>query len=129
MLEYKVTLRIFSKSCQLDELSTALGNPTKGYSIGDLFSRNRKKRELTFWSKESSTSDNFESHLNEILSFIDLKESEMTKLKETCEFDLFCMLSSNNGQGTTELTPKVMRKIADYDLNLILDVYLDEDDD
>ncbi|WP_158307896.1 hypothetical protein [Pseudoalteromonas sp. BSi20652] len=43
MLEMKATLRISSKSLTLDHLVQYLGEPTRGFSIGDEFSLGKKE--------------------------------------------------------------------------------------
>jgi hypothetical protein len=128
MLEFKATLRIFSQGYTLVELTKILGDPTRGYSIGDSYSRNKKSREQTFWSLESSSlpTDDFESHLNDITSFVNSKEQDLVNLRNKCELDIFCMLSSDNGQGSATLPSQVLKKVSRYDLDIVLDVYADE---
>lgn len=127
MLEFKVTLRVFSRELQLIEIEKKLGSPTKGFSIGDPFLHGRKNREETYWSLESSRDphDSFESHLSEVIDFISNKESDLRCLQNTCKVDLFCMLSSNNGQGSAALPVSIISRLAKYNLDVTLDVYAD----
>jgi hypothetical protein len=127
MLDYKVTLRISSKDHSLEDLSSLLGKPSRGYSVGDLYSRENKNREFTLWCKKSSSSESFELQLIEMLNFLESNESIIINLKESCEIDLFCMLRSNNGQGATKLSSPLMRRIAYHDLNITLDFYLSDE--
>ncbi len=125
MLELKVTLRISSKEHTLLDLERILGKPSNGYSKGDIYSRNKIKREQSLWALESSSLPNadFESHLNEIIDFLDNKKKKLSDLRGKCELDIFCMLSSDNGQGGAVLSSQVMKKISQYRLDIILDVY------
>ena len=55
------------------------------------------------------------------------KEAVISNLRHKCEMDFFCMLRSNNGQGTTMLPPEIMKKLSEHKLNL--DVYIDDEED
>jgi hypothetical protein len=47
-------------------------------------------------------------------------------LKEECDMDFFCYLGSENGQGGVVIPSGMSKQLSDYDLNLVLDVYLTE---
>ena len=71
-LEIRVTLRLYSKNHALSELVNILGEPSKGFSIGDTFSKGKKTREHTFWSFDSSNISSkkcLDEHIKEILFF------------------------------------------------------------
>lgn len=129
MLRFKAQLRIWSKELTLQEIEKFLGVPSKGHSIGDEYSRRKRLREESLWVLKSSlvTNDTFEGHLSYLIDFLDTHADSLMHLKERCGMDFFCMLSSDNGQGTTAIPSKVMGKLAAYDLNLILDVYVDNE--
>lgn len=124
MLEFKVTLRLSSKGYTLEEIKKVVGEPTKGFSIGDEYAAGKRRREFTLWSLESSKSsqDDFESHLQEVLAFLETKYPDIQQLSNY-EMDLFCMFSSDNGQGGALLTAVTMKKISSYNLNIVFDVY------
>lgn len=128
MLEIKVTLRVFSANYTLAELSAILGMPTDGFSVGDIYGRNARVREETFWSLESSlpSSVELEAHVNEIISFLDGKKELMLRLVDKCEVDLSCMLRSTNGQGGTFLSCDVIEKLHHHKLSIAFDVYASE---
>lgn len=129
MLKFKAQLRVWSKEYTLPEIEHFLGIPSKGHSIGDKYSRGRKVREESLWVLRSSLMGNetFEVHLNHLIEFLDAHAGVLSRLKQKCEMDLFCMLSSNNGQGTTVIPSNIMKTLAAYDLNLVLDVYVDDE--
>jgi hypothetical protein len=131
MLTIKATLRIFSKEMSLDDLTKKLGNPTSGYSIGDEYSKSKKKREMSFWALKSSSKGNesLDFHIRKLLSFIDSKNSEIVEISDKCDFDIFCMLSSDNGQGTTVISEALQKLLSKYKLNIVLDLYMEPEGD
>ena len=131
MLKFKAGLRVWSKEYTLVQLEDVLGPSPSGHSIGDTYSRGKRKREETLWTLKSSLLkvDSFESHLNQLVDFLITNKSVLSDLRHKCEMDLFCMLKSDNGQGTTMLPYKLMKKLSDHKLDLILDVYVDDEED
>ena len=125
MLDFKVTLRVASDKHTLEEIKFILGEPTKGFSIGDDYSKGTRKRKFTLWSLESSKSPDeiLESHLEEILNYLDSRKLDISIFVDVFDADISCMLSSDNGQGGATLSAKLMKKISEYNLNLVLDVY------
>jgi hypothetical protein len=125
MLQFKVTLRLSSSEYSLEEFKRVLGEPTRGFSVGDEYSKGKRRREFTLWARESSKlpSDDFEVHLEDILCFLDDKYSAIAKSFSDYEIDLFCMFSTDNGQGGAVLSAGTMKKISSFGLDLIFDVY------
>lgn len=130
MLETKATLRIFSGMRTLAELVGALGPPSRGFSKGDFSGPGRRPREQTFWAWESKSPQTapLESHLEEVLAFI-LSIGEFERIRKDCEIDVFCMLSTTNGQGGAPISHHLMAKMAALKLNLVLDIYGDSEED
>ncbi|QEI11846.1 DUF4279 domain-containing protein [Cellvibrio japonicus] len=126
MLEVKATLRVFSEYYDLSQLNGFLGESTKGFSKGDSYSRD-KTREKSFWSFESkiSPSEKFEIHIIDIINFFKEKEAIFSILYNQCEIDIFCMLSSNNGQGGFILSHQLADELSKRQLNIVFDVYAD----
>lgn len=126
MLEFKATLRISSTKYTLEQLRSLLGDPTKGFSLGDAYSNGRKKRTHTYWALESSCSSEaqLERHLNELLDYIAAKSMQFSNIKKECDMDIFCMLSSDNGQGGATLPSETMKRLSDQALNLVFDIYI-----
>lgn len=126
-LDIKATLRVFSKKHALSELTGVIGEPKKGFSIGDKFSKGKKVREHTYWSIDSSNiedRDSFDNHVCEVLNYYDLKKGELLKLRnEECEVNIFCMFASDNGQGGATLSADTMERLSKFNLDLIFDVY------
>jgi hypothetical protein len=129
MLEIKATLRVFSTARTLAELTGILGPPDRGFSKGESSGPGGKQGPRTFWSWESRAgrSATFELHLQEVLSFIDAVEG-FEQLRQDCEADVFCMLSTTNGQGGANLSHELMARLGARQLSLVLDVYGDSDE-
>lgn len=131
-LDFRATLRVFSKTYTLPEISKLLGEPVSGFSIGDAFSKGKRKRDHTFWSFDSSHIDSkseFSAHLTEILNFCDSNKDGLLKLKDDdCTMNVFCFFSSDNGQGGATLPAGIMHRLSGLNLDLIFDVYADCDE-
>jgi hypothetical protein len=129
MLETKATLRVFSTSRTLAELTGILGRPDQGFSKADSSGPGGKTRPRTFWAWESRSerSATLESHLQEVLSFIDAVEG-FEQLRKDCEVDVICMLSTTNGQGGANLSHDMMARLGARQLSLVFDVYGDSDE-
>lgn len=129
MLETKVTLRILSKVRALSELNRVLGPLSRGFSIGDPMGHEGRSRERTFCAWESGLpyAAALESHLREVLTFID-SIGGLEDIRKDCEVDVFCMLSTTNGRGGTLLPHQLMTKMAALELDIVIDVYGDSED-
>lgn len=131
-LDFRATLRVFSKVHTLAELSKLIGEPSGGFSIDDGFSKGKRKRDHTFWSIDSSHIDpksEFSVHLKEILNFYDSNKDGLSKLKgDGCTINVFCLFSSNNGQGGATLPAEIMLRLSQLNLDLVFDVYADCDE-
>ena len=128
-LEIKVTLSLHSKNHTLNDLIDILGEPVKGFSIGDKFSKKVKVRETTYWSIDSSKIDErkvLEEHLKEVLNFFYLKKNDFLKLRaEGCELGIICLLFSDNGQGGTSVPSKMLGELHELGISLDFDIYAD----
>ena len=126
-LEIKVTLGLYSKNHSLNDLIGILGEPVKGFSVGDKFSKKEKVRDLTYWSIDSSKEDGkkvIEDHLAEVLSIFHLKKNEFLKLKsEGCKLEIVCLMYSDNGQGGASIPSKLLGELYEIGIDLNFDIY------
>ena len=127
MLEIKATLRISSVKYSLEEIKKSLGDPTLGFSIGDSCKNSHRKREFSLWALESTVglSEGLDAHVEKLVDFLDEKSEEIKHLRET-QLDIFCMHSSDNGQGGSSLSSGIIKRMSKYDLDLSFDVYASE---
>lgn len=128
MLKIRVALRVFSDTYTLLEITELLGDPDKGFSLGDEYGKSSKKREATLWSKNTSLpeTDSLEAHIKEAISFLNINYESLMAVKNGCSLDLFCMLSSDNGQGGASLQAAVLGGLHNYGVGLTFDVYSDD---
>lgn len=118
-------LRITSNSLELEEINVCLGKPTKGYSKGESFGKRNNLREHTQWVLSSNLSDScpLGEHIDNLVEHY--KSSEYMRILSEIEIDLFCMLSSDNGQGGLLLSNKTLRNVAEQGISIVFDLYLD----
>jgi hypothetical protein len=129
MLEITLTLRVVSDSYSLSDLENLIGRPTKGFSKGDLYSNGSKIRQKTYWSLQSSLKSNekFDLHVDDLISFIEKNQEAFSVLRNKSEIDLFCMLFSGNGQGGLVFSSELAKKVSQYSLNVVFDIYAETD--
>jgi hypothetical protein len=127
MLEVRMTLRVFSTAQSLADLKWVLGEPTTGFSIGDAKPKGKGTRDRTYWALKTSCtqSSSLESHALEILSFLDKRGDGLTRIRSDCDIDVFCMLSTSDGQGGALLPVDIMRRLVTHGLGVVFDVYSD----
>jgi hypothetical protein len=122
----KVTLRIYSKTYTLKQISTVLCEPTDGCSVGDVYGKHNKLREFTYWGLESKISlkESCDNHIKDILQFVIQNSTVINQLKESgCEIDLSCFLDSNNGQGGFTVSPVLFFELGKAELSVSFDFY------
>lgn len=127
MLEIKATLRVSSKELTLSELKNCLGEPTTGFSIGDEFSRGKKKREFSYWAwgLESEKEVSLEGHISKILQILDSKKQKFSAIKNKIDMDIFCSLSSDNGQGGAVFSSNLIKLMEPHDIDVVFDLYME----
>jgi hypothetical protein len=124
MLECKATLRVKSESLSLIEISNVLGEPTEGFTKGQKFGKADRLRPHTQWtlvSDEGNTS--MQACINKVLEVYLAKD--LRSIESECDVDIFCMLSSDNGQGSFTLDTAIYKKLMDAELRITFDFYSD----
>ena len=117
MFYFSVSLRIFSDVLSLAEIKEISGEPTSGYSKGDLW-RNGKTRKATLWmyAPEEKMSD-----INEIIGLVIRRytmalESGLDVSK--CKVNINCSCTTDNGQGGIDLEASTISLLAKYNLSI-----------
>lgn len=131
MLEIKATLRVSSKVLTLEEITRSLGEPTSGFSIGEKFSYGKRSREFSYWAweLEAEVGVSLESHIAKLLDVVHGLEQGLVAIRDQAKIDVFCRLSSNNGQGGAVFPASLMQQMADYGVDCVLDLYMESEDD
>lgn len=125
MLECKATLRVKSDNLTLTEISNVLGEPTKGFTKGQEFGKAQRKRPHTQWIlvTDENNDSSMQNHVIKLLEFF--LEKDLSSIEADCEIDIFCMLSSDNGQGSFTFDKKIYEKLMNTGLSITFDFYSD----
>lgn len=120
-----------SRTRTLEFLTDKLGKPSKGFSQGDQYSSGGRirQREHTYWSFHSHNSDasSFDNQLTGVMKFMDENSDALSVLKSDCEIDIFCMLSSDNGQGGAALSADLLKRLSKYSVDVVFDMYASDE--
>jgi hypothetical protein len=129
MLEIKVSLRIYTHGLGLDGVAAKFDcKEDFGYSEGNSIGCGEKKYySETMWGKNSScdVSDSIDMHIIELLDWLEQRKSEYHDLasKVIVKSDICCYLYTDNGQGGAAISSDVIKRLAIFDLDVVIDVY------
>ncbi len=81
--------------------------------------------EASVWTLESGldSGNDLDTHIRQILDFVERKLTVLRQLARDCSLDLFCAYSSESGQGGAILDATLLRRMAVLSLDLVLDLY------
>jgi hypothetical protein len=111
-----------------DEMASLVGlTPTRSHKIGDPVSSTaaepRRKNHLYGVHSTMPGSAPLDEHIVELLDRLEPVASALADLSKSADLYLFCGFSSGNAQGGFTLSPGTLRRIADLNLELSLDLY------
>jgi hypothetical protein len=139
--EYSASLRIFSDTLSLPEITRLLGAPTEGYDIGEPVSGRRSKgpkRTQTAWLLRSSSEGSvpLEVHVEEVVSFVEKRSAVIDELRSECRMDIFCGVFRGDLEAPARLSlfvialgcgftldPELTRRLAALRLSIGFDIY------
>jgi hypothetical protein len=127
--EYTASLRVFSETISLAELTEALGSASKGYDRGDLVSRRipdgkRHQRAGWFLESEARRVKRLEDQIEDLVAFVEERRETFDALAPRVEKDIFCgIFSGQSAQGGFTLEPALLRRLADLGLEVVFDLY------
>ena len=117
----------FSDTLAPSDIEKLIGlTPTRTYKIGDpVSSRSSTTRKGHYYSIQSCCSEyeEMEKHIEEIVSLLEPKKDAIHLLSSKAKVRLFCGFSSGNGQGGFVLAPKLLTRLSELGLELVLDLY------
>jgi hypothetical protein len=126
----KASLRVFTGETDLEFVSRALGvKPNMQHLKGEPRSRRNPGSsvfEQSVWIYESPLPDSSElhEHLAKLLELLESKQAAIDAVRDRiASMDIFCMFSSENGQGSAELNANLLRRLADLRIDLLIDLY------
>lgn len=85
-------------------------------------------QQYSMWILESSLPEtcSLEEQIVSVIEKLERSEAGLRSIREKLlSADLFCLFSTNEGQGSIELSASVLGRIANLGLELIIDVYSD----
>lgn len=124
------SLRIFTDESSLSFVSSALQIPP---SVQHLKGEHRSKRnpkssvfEQSVWIYRSPLPRSVElsEHLEQLLSLLELKRQALKAIRRrVTSVDIFCMFSSESGQGSMELDALLLQRLAKQQIDVTIDLY------
>ena len=133
--EYHISLRFFGDDLDPKVMSAALGvQPTSSCKKGDLFkgkvSERIEKTGRWLLSVPERPGESFEPQIEALLGRLTQDLAIWRQLTQKYNADLFCGLWLGRSNQGMELSPLLMRKLAERGLHLGLDIYAtDKEDD
>ena len=131
--DYSVTLRVASKTLTTSEISERMGcSATDSYEMGQLISNRTapaRYREEALWRLVADLrgSEDLTDRLEYFVRFISEKKAAILTLQENCDVELYCSISSDNGQGGFTLNSRLLSHLASMDIDIVFDLYLTAD--
>ncbi len=123
------SLRIRSSSITAREITIKLGIiPTRSCEKGTPLSKRHPsgpKRQECLWVLDSGLDDlqALESHIKVLISVLERKREILQELSKVCDIDFFCGFSFKTGQGSIVLEASLLRKLAEYPVDIVFDLY------
>ncbi|WP_170166404.1 DUF4279 domain-containing protein [Lentzea atacamensis] len=120
---------MFSESLTLTELVAVLGEPTRGYDIGDLVSPRRPdgpRRTNAHWSLGSAAlrTQPLDEHVAELVTFVEAHSREFDALGDKVQIDVFCgVFTADDSQGGFTLGSDLIRRLSALNLDIGFDLY------
>ena len=123
----RCTLREISAALPLASIVTAMNAvPTRGHDASAPVSRLNPRprgRALACFESSLPTTAPLAEHIEEVVAFARARTGAIASLRESCDLDVFCMVSSSSGQGSCILEPGLLAELAALGLPLSLDLY------
>jgi hypothetical protein len=69
------------------------------------------------------TSEPLHRHLEALCDLIEPVASKLAAITDRCDCDIFCGFSSGNGQGGFTLDPDLLKRLAAFGIELVVDLY------
>jgi hypothetical protein len=124
------SLRVFTDETVLKFISDALGvEPTKQRIKGELRSKRNPKSsvfEKCAWLYDSGLPDSCElhEHLDSLLKVLESNRVPLASIRHRiAAMDIFCMFSSEHGQGSAVLDADLLRRLGELDVDVAIDLY------
>ena len=123
----KCALRVSSKTTSVTEIQAKIGaEPSRVFRPSDPVSKaNPTPRGVSLALFESGAPPDapLDEHIARVLQISRRQTDGIDALRATCDIDVFCMYASESGQGSCELSPTLLRELANLGVPLVIDLY------
>jgi hypothetical protein len=130
MKQTGASLRISTTESSPDFISSVLQQaPTVQHLKGDhLDKRNPKsfllEESLWIYNSPLPNSAELHEHIENLLDLLETRREALESIRGRVSLmDIFCMFGSEDGQGSMELDPPLLQRLAKQQISLILDLY------
>lgn len=126
---YTASLIVGSDSLPLAEITRRLGEPTRGWDIGEpvtLRYPDAPLRKRSVWSLESRLDERtpLDAHVAPLLDFAESRRAELDELRDECWIEIFCgVFSGEDAQGGFAFEPELLTRLADLGVPVVFDMY------
>lgn len=124
------TLRLYTDESSLDFISDAFeAKPTRAHLKGEPQNRRNPegiKRKESAWLYASPLPDDseLEDHISHLLGLLEKEPRTLESIRDRItSMDIFCMYSSENGQGSAVLDAKLIQRLAKQNIDVVFDLY------
>ena len=123
----KCALRVSSKTTSVAEIQAKIGAvPSKALLASDPLSKTNPKPRgvyLALFESGALPDAPLDEHIGRMLQVASRQPDAIATLRATCDIDVFCMYASESGQGSCELSPILLRELANLGVPLVIDLY------
>lgn len=125
----KASLRISSKITKVEEITVALGIKPDFFVEKDFKAVpvNPKSyvHKFNMWGLESDIDslEPLDAHLTRLIEFIESRLTNIKKLIQTCEIDMFCGYFPNHYTGHLSLSPELLSRLTVIPIKIIIEMY------
>ena len=126
----KASLRLFTNEASIEFISKSLCLiPSTQHVRGEPVSKRSAASGVytySVWIFDSRLPDsaNIHDHLTSLVELLESKHEALDTIRgRTTAVDIFCMFSSESGQGSAEMDSCLLRRLADQRIDLVIDLY------
>lgn len=126
----EAALRVFTAESDVEFISSLIGvSPTERHLKGEPISKRNPGAGVlreSSWIYKSPLDDSrpLSDHIDAVLRILESPDADLKSLRSrVSSVDVFCMFSSESGQGSIELDSRLLQRLAKQQIDLIIDLY------
>ncbi len=127
--EYRASLRFWSETLSVEEISRRLGTPHYSHERGDLKTERYPegaRHSDSMWSHDSGVDarNRLDEHVEALLDFLEARREEAASIRDVCEADILCGVFHHDSINCSFiLGPDLSRRLAEWELPLNVSCY------